>query len=107
MTGQSFSSGFGKGKSFAYRDGVMTQIGDLEEMQWRELVLALIERNGDKVKLEHLKVDARKVPGTAIAMDSTRAKTTVTYLVRAVSFFLPSSPSLCHSSNLGIAIVRS
>ena len=38
---------------------------------------------------------------------SITAKKIVTYLVIAVIFFLPSSPSFCISSNAGIAIVRS
>ena len=44
---------------------------------------------------------------TAIAIDSISARPTVTYLVIAAIFFLPSSPSFCISSSFGIAIVRS
>ena len=44
---------------------------------------------------------------TAIAILSIRARAIVTYLVIAAIFFLPSSPSFCISSNLGIAIARS
>ena len=44
---------------------------------------------------------------TAIAIDSISARATVTYLVIAAIFFLPSSPSFCISSSFGIAIVRS
>ena len=43
----------------------------------------------------------------AIAALSNTESPIVTYLVYSVSFFLPSSPSLCNSSKRGIAIVRS
>ena len=42
-----------------------------------------------------------------IAVDWIRARSTVTYLVMEAIFFLPSSPSLCSSSNFGIAMVKS
>ena len=45
-----------------YRSGVMTRAGDLELSAWRELVMALIKRNGDLDKLEELKAEAREMP---------------------------------------------
>ena len=47
------------------------------------------------------------IESTAMAVDSIRARPTVTYLVIAVSFLRPSSPSFCISSSFGMAIVKS
>lgn len=46
-------------KVHTYRDGVMTKIGDIELEEWRNLVLNLIERNGDQEVFERLKAEAR------------------------------------------------
>ena len=43
----------------------------------------------------------------AMAVDWISARPMVTYLVMAAIFFLPSSPSRCISSSLGIAMVSS
>ena len=43
----------------------------------------------------------------AMAEDWNRASATVRYLVYSAIFFLPSSPSFCISSSLGIAMVIS
>ena len=43
----------------------------------------------------------------AMAILSTKARPSVTYLVMEAIFFLPASPSFCISSSFGIAIVRS
>ena len=40
------------------------------------------------------------------SIEFTKKNQSVTYLVISASFFLPSSPSFCISSNLGIAIVN-
>jgi len=49
------------GKSHLYREGVQTRAGDLELSEWRGLVLALIEREGGQLRLERLKLEARKL----------------------------------------------
>lgn len=50
------------GKEHIYREGVKTKAGNLELSEWKALVLALIEQNGEQDKLEQMKAEARKLP---------------------------------------------
>ena len=48
-TGRSFIvSGTGRDRKYGYRHGCMTQIGDIEFSQWKEIVQYLIERDGEQ-----------------------------------------------------------
>lgn len=48
-TGQSvLISGSGRDKKFRYRVGKQTNLGDIENSVWKELVRMLIEKNGDQ-----------------------------------------------------------
>lgn len=48
-TGRAFlMSGSGRDKKYAYRHGVATKLGDLEEAQWRQMALSLIESSGEQ-----------------------------------------------------------
>lgn len=48
-TGRSYvKSGTGRDRVYGYRNGVQTKIGDLEVREWRQLMLDLIERAGEK-----------------------------------------------------------
>lgn len=43
-TGISISKGQGRNKEYSYRNGVMTELGDIEESVWYQLMEKLIER---------------------------------------------------------------
>lgn len=47
-TGSSISHGSGKDKSYSYRHGIGTNVGDIEENLWYEIVKLLIERNEEQ-----------------------------------------------------------
>lgn len=54
-TGQAISKGTGRDKSYTYRHGQETNIGDIELSIWISLVKGLIERNGEQGLYEKLK----------------------------------------------------
>lgn len=54
-TGQAISKGTGRDKSYTYRQGKATNIGDIELSIWISLVKGLIERNGEQELYEKLK----------------------------------------------------
>lgn len=48
-TGRAFIiSGTGRDRKYGYRQGCMTEIGDIELSQWTELIQYLIERDGEQ-----------------------------------------------------------
>lgn len=47
-TGISISSGSGRNKSYSYRHGVLTDLGDIELGLWRQLAASLAERLGEQ-----------------------------------------------------------
>lgn len=47
-------SQYGREKKYGYRNGVQTDIGDLEVSEWKRLVCELIERSGEKELQEQL-----------------------------------------------------
>lgn len=48
-TGRAYiKSGTGRDRVYGYRSGVMTNIGDIEESEWAELMMDLIERSGEQ-----------------------------------------------------------
>jgi len=40
-------SGSGRDKKYAYRNGISTKLGDIEEFAWCEAMMRLIERSGE------------------------------------------------------------
>lgn len=57
FSGRSFlKSGEGRDKVFGYRNGVVTKLGDIEESEWRKLILGVITRSGELELLEQLKL---------------------------------------------------
>lgn len=55
-TGRSYiKSGSGRDRVYGYRRGVMTDIGDIEESEWKSLMLDLIQRSNEMGIYEALK----------------------------------------------------
>lgn len=55
FTGRSILlSGSGRDKKYSYRNGVMTDVGDIELSRWRELVRGLIEKAHEQALHEQL-----------------------------------------------------
>lgn len=55
-TGRSFiKSGSGRDAVYGYRHGVMTDVGDIEESEWIELMMDLIKRSGEEGIQEQLR----------------------------------------------------
>ena len=46
--------GIGQGVYYGYRNGVMTDIGDIEESEWIALAMYLIEREGEQKLFEQM-----------------------------------------------------
>ena len=47
-TGHSYiTSGSGRNRKYGYRKGCLTELGDIEVSQWKELIRHLIERDGE------------------------------------------------------------
>lgn len=59
-TGVSMSSGSGPGKTYTYRSGVLTPVGDIELSVWITAAEHLIHREGLEEDLEHLRIHLRK-----------------------------------------------
>lgn len=53
-TGVAISTGEGRYKKHSYRNGVMTELGDIEESLWYQLMSQLIQRNSEQWLLEAL-----------------------------------------------------
>ena len=53
-TGISISTGNGRSKTYSYRNGVMTKLGDIEERVWYLLAEMLIERSGEQKILDSM-----------------------------------------------------
>ena len=48
-TGRAFiKSGSGRDAVYGYRNGVMTDVGDIEESEWAQLMMDLIKRSGEE-----------------------------------------------------------
>lgn len=55
-TGRAYiKSGSGRDAVYGYRHGVMTDLGDIEESQWEELLMDLIRRSGELELQEQLR----------------------------------------------------
>lgn len=59
-TGASISHGSGPGKTYTYRSGVLTPIGDIELSVWISAAEYLIRRDNLEEELEHLRIHLRK-----------------------------------------------
>lgn len=81
-TGQAISSGSGRDKSYRYRHGVETPLGDIEESIWIEAITRLISRNGEMELYKQLRAwyaatnygarDAKELTMTALSSFSHR-----------------------------------
>ena len=60
-TGQDSTTGYGKDRIHHYRSGYMTDIGDIEEDDWKQLAEALVAREDGEAELREIiaKVEAR------------------------------------------------
>jgi len=47
-TGQAFSKGTGKDRTYTYRSGIRTEIGDIQEDVYLEVVARLVAKNGEQ-----------------------------------------------------------
>lgn len=54
QSGQSHSEGSGRNKTYTYRCGMMTPIGDIEISLWSNLAESLIQKQGERKLLEAL-----------------------------------------------------
>jgi len=59
-TGVSISHGSGPGKTYTYRSGVLTPIGDIELSVWISAAEHLIRRDGLEEEVEHLRIHLKK-----------------------------------------------
>ena len=59
-TGVALTKGTGWNKTHTYRNGVGTNIGDIERSLWQELVLELVQRNDEEKLFGWLKEDKRE-----------------------------------------------
>lgn len=59
-TGQAITTGRGREKTYRYRYGIQTDLGDIEVSLWIELAKRLVIRNNDQILLRQYKEWARK-----------------------------------------------
>ena len=60
-TGRSYiKSGSGRDAVYGYRSGVMTNIGDIEENEWAQLMMDLVIRSGETALQEQLRFWAKE-----------------------------------------------
>ena len=59
-TGQSTSTGYGRDKVHHYRFGYMTNLGNIEQGEWRKLAEALVVRENGEAELQELINDTRE-----------------------------------------------
>lgn len=60
-TGRSYiKSGSGRDAVYGYRSGIMTNIGDIEENEWAQLMVDLIIRSGETALQEQLRLWAKE-----------------------------------------------
>lgn len=60
-TGRAFiKSGSGRDAVYGYRNGVMTDVGDIEESEWAQLMIALIKRSSEEGLQAQLRLWAKE-----------------------------------------------
>ena len=60
-TGRAFiKSGSGRDAVYGYRNGVMTDVGDIEESEWAQLMMDLIKRSGEEGLQAQLRLWAKE-----------------------------------------------